>query len=224
MEATRDKQREAHETSSRICINKIKIFIRTCIYSGVNRPVHSRTRSIRADSGEQGRGLIAAPMSVLERRCQKSPGSLRTSTPAFHFPFHIPLYCLIFGPSESSALAFLTLIPRSSLVTRLSRSICVCLWCNIPPQSGEVRGHVHVRTNHLISKCMQKCFETVIRPLSNTCYIHDLCLLLIRAASLQIKHQLAKPHPRTELIMVVWGAAAQRSYNCWHAYWMPFYI
>lgn len=165
-------------------------------------------------------------MSVLERGCQKSPGSLRTSAPAFHFPFPILLYCLILGPSERSALAFLTLILHSSLLTQLSCSVCVVVMQrgDIPPQCCEERGHVRARTNHLISKRLQICFGTVIRRFSNRCCIHDLCLLLIRAAPLQIKHQLAPTYPRREMIMVVQGAAAQRSYHCWHAYWMPFYI
>lgn len=40
-----------------------------------------RTGTIGADSGEPRRGLIAAPMSVLEIRCQKFPGGLQTPAP-----------------------------------------------------------------------------------------------------------------------------------------------
>lgn len=125
------------------------------------------------------------------------------------FSFPIPLYCLIFGPSEHSAVAFLTLISRSSLLTRLSHSVCVFVMQGggISPQYCEV----HTRTNHLISKHTQICCGTVIRRQSNRRSIPDLCLRLIRAAPLQIKHQLMPPYPRTELIMVVQGAEAQRS-------------
>lgn len=91
-----------------------------------------------ADSGEHGRRLIAAPTSVLERRCQKFPGGLRTPAPAFHLPFFVfpslptslpslPPFFLLFSPrSEWSAVALLTLIPRSSLLTFPSHCVCAC--------------------------------------------------------------------------------------------------
>lgn len=96
-----------------------------------------RTKRTGADSGEHRRGLIAAQPSVLERRCQKFPGGLRTPAPAFH-----PLLCFPASPhltafssspspsfsprSECSAVALLTLIPHSSLLTCPTDSVCVC--------------------------------------------------------------------------------------------------
>ncbi len=97
-----------------------------------------RTKSAGADSGEHGRGLIAAPTSVLERRCQKFPGGLRTPAPAFHLPLFVfpslptslpslPPFFFPFSPrSECSAVDLLTLIPRSSLLT--CPSDCMCVW------------------------------------------------------------------------------------------------
>lgn len=75
-------------------------------------------------------------------------------------------------------MAFLTLIPRSSLLTWLFHSMYVFVMQggDISPQQCEVRGHVHTRTNHLISKRTQICFGMVIKRQSNRGWIPDLCL------------------------------------------------
>lgn len=110
-----------------------------------------RTKSAGADIGEHGRGLIAAPTSVLERRCQKFPGSLRTPAPAFHLPLFVlpslltsmpslPPFFFPFSPrSECSAVALLTLIPRSSLLTCLSDCVRVCVCAHVCLRCEEAR-------------------------------------------------------------------------------------
>lgn len=103
-----------------------------------------RTKSVRADSGEHGRGLIAVATSVLEIRCQKFLGSLRTPAPAFHLPFFIfpfvptslPFLPPFSTSSECSTVALLTLIPCSSLLS-VHLTACACIYvCDAKSQDS----------------------------------------------------------------------------------------
>lgn len=77
-----------------------------CVYRGTGR-----AKSAGAD---KWRGLIAAPTSVLQRRCQKFPGGLRTPAPPFHLASvsstipphlpHLPPPPFSFHPAPSAAL------------------------------------------------------------------------------------------------------------------------
>lgn len=107
------------------------------------RSVCGRTKNVGADSGEQGRGLIAAPMSVLERRCHKFLGGLRTPAPAFHLPFFfflIPPHLTAFssslflslftpvrvqccGPFDFDSLLLITDVPFWLCVC-----VCICVY------------------------------------------------------------------------------------------------
>lgn len=160
-----DKQRGTRDINQtgRICINKMKILIRTCIHWVMNwvdsLVRHAQARCLCTPQYDQGRQWRVGKRTncstnvSLGKRVSEVSRQSEDICSSISFSFPIPLYCLIFGPSEHSAVAFLTLISRSSLLTRLSHSVCVFVMQGggISPQYCEV----HTRTNHLISKHTQ---------------------------------------------------------------------
>lgn len=121
-----------YKTTQRILVWVVQHTSGACVW-GCRR---GRTKSSREDSGQHWRGLIAAPTSVLERRYQKFPRGLSTSALAFHLRFSFPIpphltafntapFLSLFTPLRAQCWGFLTLIPRSSLLTGPSDCVCV---------------------------------------------------------------------------------------------------